>query len=536
MLADKIVFLARGGYLAWFGPPEEAIQFFDRYRLGSDGGRSQPSRAMEFDEIYTLLDNSSQGSPADWAKRYRDHPAAQTYIIKPLIEHMRAPPPLGLEGGKRRPRPVHRPVDRQGSAFRQFLILTSRNLKILTRDRFSLLLILAAAPLISLLDVLLAVLLGRNPFDYATGNMRFVVISLFQMTMYGILVSGLAQMREFVKEQEIYRRERLVSLKIMPYVVSKVFVAALLALFQAGVYVGIHYLAFQMPGGLPEFALIYITMVLLTFTGMMMGLFASALAPNANAAPLLLVLLILPQIILGGALVPVPRVVSAPSAASWAFEAFMGITGAGADVAGDVCWDVPEEVRTLMTLENKEAFSCRCMGLNLLDPASCNFPGVGKFAAAGVSQPPPVEPVPPGDPPPKPVLPPRPAEPADPSDNVAVAEYLNQLESWEAQVNQIQAAYEVEVEQYQSQAQVYQAELLAFQQEMGKWRITRESVTRAAEETVNFFHQDYGWAFIEKNNPAIFWRRIRADWAALIAISAILFIGILVMQKRRDIL
>ncbi|MGZ9234313.1 MAG: FHA domain-containing protein, partial [Anaerolineales bacterium] len=32
MLADKVIFLARGGYLAWFGPPEEALEYFDQYR------------------------------------------------------------------------------------------------------------------------------------------------------------------------------------------------------------------------------------------------------------------------------------------------------------------------------------------------------------------------------------------------------------------------------------------------------------------------------------------------------------------------
>ncbi|MCB9113279.1 MAG: FHA domain-containing protein, partial [Anaerolineales bacterium] len=30
MLADKVIFLARGGYLAWFGPPDEALTYFDK--------------------------------------------------------------------------------------------------------------------------------------------------------------------------------------------------------------------------------------------------------------------------------------------------------------------------------------------------------------------------------------------------------------------------------------------------------------------------------------------------------------------------
>jgi ABC transport system ATP-binding/permease protein len=53
MLADKVVFLARGGYLAWFGPPDEALAYFDQFR----SERDRRTRAMEFDEIYAILDN-----------------------------------------------------------------------------------------------------------------------------------------------------------------------------------------------------------------------------------------------------------------------------------------------------------------------------------------------------------------------------------------------------------------------------------------------------------------------------------------------
>jgi ABC-type multidrug transport system ATPase subunit len=56
MLADKVIFLARGGYLAWFGPPEEALTFFDQYRTD----RERRTRAIEFDEIYAILDDPSR--------------------------------------------------------------------------------------------------------------------------------------------------------------------------------------------------------------------------------------------------------------------------------------------------------------------------------------------------------------------------------------------------------------------------------------------------------------------------------------------
>ncbi len=65
MLADKVVFLARGGYLAWFGPPDEALTFFDQYRAERD----RRARPMEFDEIYAVLDDPSKGKAEEWARR-----------------------------------------------------------------------------------------------------------------------------------------------------------------------------------------------------------------------------------------------------------------------------------------------------------------------------------------------------------------------------------------------------------------------------------------------------------------------------------
>lgn len=536
MLADKVVFLARGGYLAWFGPPEEALAYFDQYRSERDR-RASP---MEFDQIYAILDNPATGSPEEWAKRYRAHPAYQKYILTPLQTHLQNSTQPQSEGqahqnaaqnGRRIPNPVRR---NQVSALRQFFILSARNIKILTRDRFSLFIMLAAAPIIGLLDVVLAAVMGNNPFDFQQGTMANVITTLFLLTVYGVMVGGLSQMREFVKEREIYRRERLVNLKIVPYVLSKIWVAALLALYQAGAYVIIHYLAFKMPGGLIDFLLVYLTIALATMAGMMIGLFASALAPNANSAPLLVIVLMLPQIVLGGALIPLPSAVSAPTSTRWAFEALMSVTGVGSDVAADACWALPEELRSAMTLEAKDANQCRCMGLNALNPAFCNFPGIGKFYDPAIEQPPPTEPAALENPPDEPQLPQPPPEPTDQADSVAVADYLTSLQQYQGQVDQIQSDYKSQVEAYQARANVYQAEVVSYQEALAQWQIARNSAASTAEGIIYAANRDIGWTFVNKHDSSVYWSRISTTWLAQGVIITILFTAILILVKRKD--
>jgi hypothetical protein len=380
------------------------------------------------------------------------------------------------------------------------------------------------------------------------------------------MVGGLAQMREIVKELDIYKRERLVNLKIIPYVMSKIWVAALLALYQTACYVLVHYLAFEMPGGTLEIALMYVSLLLATMAGMMLGLFASALAPNANSAPLIVILLMVPQIVLGGALVPLPDAVTAPISTRWAFQGIMAISGAGSDVARDACWQLPPEERIDLTLAFRNA-NCNCMGVNTLDENSCNFPGVGQFYAPAIDEPPPAEPgdppAEPGDPPPtpgarpqEPELPPQPERPQDESDQIAMAEYFEDLEAWQAEVEEIQNDYRSEVEAYESEVELYQAELQAYQeeadaygaeltayqesvfeyqQERGVWEAERLSAIVPAEGMIRQFQRDFGWTFVNKADEDAYWGTLLNTWLAQMIIIGILFAGILVLQKRKDI-
>jgi ABC-type multidrug transport system ATPase subunit/pSer/pThr/pTyr-binding forkhead associated (FHA) protein len=533
MLADKVVFLARGGYVAWFGPPDQALQYFDQFR----SERDRRARAMEFDEIYAILDDASRGKAEDWAQRYSQHQAYQEQIVQPLQALGRniggaapAAPPA-----KAAKEPAQKRSHNKVSGLRQFAILSGRNIKILTRDRASLILMLLSAPLVAMLDVLLAVILGRDLFAFSDGDMANAIVSLFQPIIFAIMIGGLSQMREFVKESDIFKRERLVNLKVLPYVMSKIWVAALLALYQAAAYTLIHYLSFKMPGGVQELVLFYITLVLGTLAGMMIGLLASAIAPNANSAPLIVILLIIPQVVLGGALIPMPSEVSAVTSSRWSFEAVVGITGLGSDVAADACWtSLTKDEREDLTLEQKEQLGCRCMGLNALRETSCNFPGLGEFYDPAIDQAEPIEPAALGDPPAEPEIPPAPEQPADSTDQVAVAVYLQALQDYQKQVEAIQDSYRAEVTAYQDKGDQYADDMKAYQEEKATWEINRNAAVGKAEGMIDTFYENFGWAFVDQNDSGAYWSRIMTVWGMQGLIIVINFALILVFIYRKD--
>lgn len=543
MLADKVVFLARGGYLAWFGPPDEALQYFDEYRTE----RERRSREMEFDQIYAILDDSSKGSAKEWAKRYQEHAAYQKYIIQPLQEGQgTGPSPVRIDstgmvstakvaqGSVRQAAPKPKRTARVSGLY-QFIVLSLRNIRILSRDRTSLMLMLFVPWIVSALDLIIAPLMGKTPYEFMTGDPHNGAITLFLVTIYALLVSGLSQMREFVKEKEIYKRERLVNLKIFPYVISKIWVALLLAFWQGLAYTVMHYLAYKMPGGVTEFSMFYVTMVLAVFSGMMAGLLASAMAPAASSAPMLIIMLLIPQIVLSGILAPVPKTVSWIASTRWAFQSMIGITGMGSDVAKDACWQLPDDLRNSMSLDDKAYFGCNCMGAAIFTPGSCDFPGAGAYFAEELSTAAPQEPADLPDEPAEPVLPPVPEAPADKNDQIAMVEYMNSLDAYNKQAQLIQDQYRAEIDLYRAQADVYEAQMKDYQQKRVEYEGARNKAVQSAEGVIESMVDQFGWAFVNKEDTEGYLSWMIQTWAFQFALTGVYFVVILVLIKRKDV-
>lgn len=213
----------------------------------------------------------------------------------------------------------------------------------------------------------------------------------------------------------------------------------------------------------------------------------------------------------------------------------MSITGPGSDLAADVCWKLPPDVRAAMTLEDKRKNGCNCMGLAMLRQESCNFPGLGKFYNPAVDQTPPVEPTPLPPPPPEPILPERPEQPLDQSDNVAMAEYFQELQAWEAEVTAIQDDYKQQIEAYQAQSEVFKSEVITYQTELAEWQVGQGSAVSPAEFAVGKYYNDLNWTIVNKEDTAAYFGKIIKAWLVQLFIIVILFVAILFLQKRKDV-
>jgi hypothetical protein len=127
----------------------------------------------------------------------------------------------------------------------------------------------------------------------------------FGMSILAFLVGAFGGSQELLKERPIYRRERMVNLKLLPYLGSKFFVFGLFALVQVALYLFIVSLQAELPSDgvlFKGFLELLVTLWLTLMTGVATGLFISAVSSNSTMAVYLVLVIVFYQYIFGGAI------------------------------------------------------------------------------------------------------------------------------------------------------------------------------------------------------------------------------------------
>ena len=248
-----------------------------------------------------------------------------------------------------------------------------------------------------------------------------------------------------------------------------------------------------------------------------------------------MIMLIVPLIVLSGALAPVPPAISQVASTRWAFQGLLGIVGAGQDVAGDTCWQLDKELRDGMNLDDKTAFNCRCMGVQLFNQDRCSFPGVGSYYVEEISRAEPKEPPPLPEQPPEPEIPSAPPLPENSYDQVQMVQYLNALSSYQDNVKDIQDDYRNQMDLYQAMANVYKGEMTKYLEDAARYNVIRVSAVKGAEGVIESVTNQYGWAWVNKRDPDIFYPWLLRAWVAQVEILIVYYVIILLLIKRKDV-
>jgi len=280
-LCSLVAFVAGHGRLVYYGSPTDAPSFFG---------------VPAFSDIYSFFDQSP-----DKVEQQEQRFHQSTHYQANVLDRRRAVSPPSATRVTAGPSVPLSKRQARAAAFRQWRILTQRYGELLWRDRVNLGLLLAQAPIVGLLLSLV------TPTDiYTPSQLGSTEQVLFLFSLAAIWFGTINSAREIVKERPVYLRERMVNLRVWPYVLSKFSVLAALSVIQAlALLVIVSIKTNQMPsqGILPLFPApveMYITLVLTSFAGVSGGLLVSSLVSSADRAMSIVPVVLIAQVIFSG--------------------------------------------------------------------------------------------------------------------------------------------------------------------------------------------------------------------------------------------
>lgn len=283
-LCDRVLCLAPGGRVAWYGPPEETAAYF---------GRPTYQEVFQLLDAHGARDHAAAGgdaealAPEEWRDRFAASDAAQRYVHAAVQAHEHAVELVSATDAPttRRPSPTR--------WCRQVATLTARYARVVVSDRRTVMILGITAPVLGLVLLLRlppAQLSPLAPDETPLFNQSALMLFIVAMGITQVATS--TSIREIVKERPILDRERTVGVSVSAYVVSKLLVLGGLAVVQAAVIVLIATARQQGPDtgvALGSGRLELIVVGALTALGAMsLGLLVSATVRSADKVALIL--------------------------------------------------------------------------------------------------------------------------------------------------------------------------------------------------------------------------------------------------------
>lgn len=342
-LCDRVLFMATGGQMAFFGTPAEAIAYFEL----SDAA-----------DLFSALDRQAGKS---WKDRWLAH-ATQAYLTPGAVRVAQVPR-CWEEGLLPAPGSVAQaPALAPPGFWSQVSILVCRYLDLIRSDRRHVTMLVLQGPVLGLL--LLAVLapgglVPMAPVSLMSGNLLGLVdphaVSVAVFLAISVTWLGTSSaVREIVKEHPILQREKGAGLSLAAYVTSKMSVLGLLIVGEAVVFTALALVRQSPPShgavlwwGAGE---LMVTTALIGVAAVALGLLLSALVSTPDKAMTVLPIALVAQLVLSGAWGAVTQVPGIPQL-SYLTGAHWGVKAVEATVTGDAgAWWTSIAMLVLLTV------------------------------------------------------------------------------------------------------------------------------------------------------------------------------------------
>ncbi|MCX6958328.1 MAG: ATP-binding cassette domain-containing protein [Verrucomicrobiae bacterium] len=316
---QKALLLDRGGKCVFFGTPSEMLAYFAEAEheqlFGTELGGCQACGATRPEFVFDVLETplrdlsgdliyqeNNRGqlvparrfSPDYWRDKFETHRLIKDVqqsvgARSTLTPTMEAPQP---------PLPIIQQDYRWREEVSQFLVLLQRSFISKLRNRANLLTTLVEAPLLAFLIGIVLHYSESSTYDFASA---FHIPTYLFLSLVVAMFLGLTNsVDDIIRDRPVLLRERNLNVRLAYYLLAKAITLGLFAIAQCILFTWIGNRVLSIRG---FFTIEFLSLFLTAFSGISLGLLISALVAEGKTAVNIIPVVLIPQIILGGALI-----------------------------------------------------------------------------------------------------------------------------------------------------------------------------------------------------------------------------------------
>src|ERR1700716_3701018 len=307
----KAILLDKGGRLVFFGTPSDMLRYFaeaeHQHQFGAELGACPSCGTTRPEFIFDVLETPLRDLSGDIiyeennrgqlvaARRYSPEFWRDKYEAFRLIQDVKQ---VSLRKEPVAPLPAAPTQIRWHDEWTQFRTLLKRSFISKLRNRANVIITLGVAPVLALLIATILRYSDSGKYDFASAYHipTFLFLSLIVAMFLGLTNSA----DDIIRDRAVLQRERNLDVRLPYYVISKTLTLGIFALVQCVLFVLIGNYVLQIRG------LFWIDLGIVFMTamgGVALGLVISSLVADPKTAANIVPLVLIPQIIMGGALI-----------------------------------------------------------------------------------------------------------------------------------------------------------------------------------------------------------------------------------------
>ncbi len=291
-LFDKMVILDVGGYTTYYGNPIEAVMYFKRQasQINADVGECESCGNVNPEIMFNIIEGKEVDEYGTFTDKRKVSPIQWNESYEKEVEFTR----LQDESGK-----PSKSFAIPGK-IKQLGVFIKRDVLSKIGNKQYLLINLLEAPLLAfILAFIIRYTAGKEEKHYIFRENENVPAYIFMCIIVSLFIGLTVSAEEIFKDRKILKREKFLNLSTSSYLFSKIIILFTISAIQSTLFVLIGNYIIELKG---MYLAYWFTLFSVSCCANVMGLNISATFNSAVTIYILIPLLIIPQMILGGAM------------------------------------------------------------------------------------------------------------------------------------------------------------------------------------------------------------------------------------------